>query len=713
LSYDIQGDVTSVTDALGNSSTFKYDSAGRLSGITDPNGSTAQFSYSGTDQVSITDSLGRSITQFFDGAGRRISVTNPLGQTTQYQYDPLNNVTKITDPLAGSTLVTYDANGNTLTVADPVNPSTPTTYTYDSMNRVATRRDPLGNTESFQYDANGNLSQFTDRRGKVATFSYDALDRLMFAGYGMQAGPTYESTVTYTYDAGNRLVQVADSASGTFTLGHDNLDRLTSETGPQGTISYTYDAAARRITSTVAGQATVNYTYDAANRLTQISQGTATVSFGYDAVGRRGSLTVPNGITVNYNYDAASELTGLTYSLGAMSLGSLSYAYDNNGLRTSTAGSYARTGLPNPLTTAAYNANNELTTWGGANLSYDANGNLTGDGTHTYAWDARNRLIAIDGGSTASFAYDPFGRRTGKTILGTTTSYLYDNNNLVQELSGASASANWLTGLLDDEYFTRTDSSGVRNFLADALGTTIALADSTGTIQTQYTVEPYGNTTTGGAATTNSVVYAAREMDLANLYFFRARYYNPQLGRFISEDPAGFEAGMNFYAYVHNSPIDFADPTGSFTVDRSGLKQQRTLFIDGPCGAGTGGACTRMDYVGVKADCAKGKCSDDWKATAVALVEQGTMYIYNGPWNTLRLPPKDKSVVDAKTAIAHEFNVHINPAEAAVAPLLNAFEAKTFKSKEDCIIEHGRLTPIVRSLFNQTLRETQQRENNQ
>ena len=76
----------------------------------------------------------------------------------------------------------------------------------------------------------------------------------------MQAGPTYESTVSYTYDAGNRVIQAVDSVTGTIVRAYDGLNRLTSETTPQGTISYTYDAGSRRQTSTVTGQSAVSYT---------------------------------------------------------------------------------------------------------------------------------------------------------------------------------------------------------------------------------------------------------------------------------------------------------------------------------------------------------------------------------------------------------------------------------------------------------------------
>src|SRR5207247_1452935 len=258
------------------------------------------------------------------------------------------------------------------------------------------------------------------------------------------------------------------------------------------------------------------YTYDLADRLTQIGQGASVVGFSYDNAGRRSALTLPNGVSGAYSYDAASQLTGLTYSLGQTTLGNLTYAYDTAGRRIGAGGSFARTGLPLALSSATYNATNQLTQWGTANLTYDLNGNLTGDGVNNYSWDVRNQLASItaaSGGSTiGTFQYDAFGRRTSKTVVGTTTSFLYDDVNTVQELSGTTATANLLTGGVD-QFFSRTDSTGTFTPLTDALGSTIALTDSTGAVQTQYTYEPFGNTTVSGPASTNTFQYTGREND--------------------------------------------------------------------------------------------------------------------------------------------------------------------------------------------------------
>ncbi len=162
---------------------------------------------------------------------------------------------------------------------------------------------------------------------------------------------------------------------------------------------------------------------------------------------------------------------------------------------------------------------------------------------------------------TASFTYDAVGRRQSKVVNGTTTQFLYDGLTPVQELSGAGVTANLLTGLGIDEYFTRTTTAGTRTLLTDALGSTVALTDDAGALQNEYTYEPFGTTTETGADS-NPFQYTGRENDGTGLYYYRARYYHPGLQRFASEDPAGFRGSKNFYAYVEDSPATAFDPLG-------------------------------------------------------------------------------------------------------------------------------------------------------
>jgi len=145
----------------------------------------------------------------------------------------------------------------------------------------------------------------------------------------------------------------------------------------------------------------------------------------------------------------------------------------------------------------------------------------------------------------------------------TTTSYLYDKSDIVQELSGSTPIANLVKFGLD-AVLTRSDAGGMSSFLEDGLGSTLALTDSSGNIQTQYSYDPFGQTTVTGAVSANTHQYTGRENDGASLYYYRARYYKPIFSRFISEDPLDFEGGdTNLYSYVANAPLDSVDPTGA------------------------------------------------------------------------------------------------------------------------------------------------------
>jgi RHS repeat-associated protein len=334
----------------------------------------------------------------------------------------------------------------------------------------------------------------------------------------------------------------------------------------------------------------VTYAYDEGSRLRQIVQGTNVVDFNYDAAGRRTKLALPNGVSTEYQYDPASRLIALIYRNALGTLGDLTYQYDKAGNRTGVGGSFARTLLPDPINAAAYDAANRQVALGNKTMTNDANGNLTSmaepSGIMTYIWDARNRMIGLNGpGNMASFSYDALGRRSGKTMNSQRVQYVYDGLNPVQETSGASIVANTLTGLGIDEYLTRSDSTGASFFLSDALGSTMALTDSTGGVQTGYSYEPFGKTIPSGSPSSNPFQYTGRENDGTGLYYHRARYYHPGLQRFIGEDPlniASLLVGTNdelrpaislillqdqfrfgdLYGYVGNNPLLYDDPLG-------------------------------------------------------------------------------------------------------------------------------------------------------
>ncbi|MBC7883041.1 MAG: DNA/RNA non-specific endonuclease [Anaerolineae bacterium] len=161
---------------------------------------------------------------------------------------------------------------------------------------------------------------------------------------------------------------------------------------------------------------------------------------------------------------------------------------------------------------------------------------------------------------SASFTYDVLDHRTAKTINNQITAYLYDGEDIVSE--SGSQNAVYTQGPDIDEALLRK-SDVYEYYLSDALGSTIALADDTGSIRTSYNYSPFGKEQLSGSSSGNPFRYTGRENDNTGFYYYRARYYSPESMRFIAEDPISIASGsLNFYAYVSNDPINTRDPFG-------------------------------------------------------------------------------------------------------------------------------------------------------
>ena len=410
-----------------------------------------------------------------------------------------------------------------------------------------------------------NLIQQTDPKGQITGYTYDALNRISQVAYADGR------TTVYTYDLPGNLIRVSDSVAGETLYTYDDLNRLFSETSDRGIVAYSYDAIGRLTERRINGSDPTTYAYDKADRIKTITYRSQSVTYNYDAAGRLVSRTLPNGITQALAYDDANELLSITYRKPDNTIiETVSYTYDDNGNRIT----WNRTQLgsvPETPFTATYDANNRMLTYNGQPLTYDDNGNLitrqTPQGLVTYTWDAQNRPIGISGpNGTASFKYDARGRRIQKTINGTTTAFLYDGQQAIAELQGSSIGATYLTGLQIDEVLARYSNQGNRTLLTDALGSILALTDDAQTSQTIYGYSSYGEQTQVGENSDNSLQYTGRENDNTGLYFYRARYYDPQLKRFLSSDPIGLAGGLNTYSYAENSPLNFIDPYGLWAI---------------------------------------------------------------------------------------------------------------------------------------------------
>jgi RHS repeat-associated protein len=566
--YDASGNVTSLTDPLGHTTIFAYNTSGQPVSVTDALANTSTFEYdSAGNLIATVDPLGNRSEQTYDSLNRLLTVRDPKGAVNRFAYDTLDRLVSVTDPLGGITSFTYDPNGNLLTVADAKGHTT--SHTYDAMNRLASRTDPLNRTDTFTYDFNGNLKTVTDRKSQTTIHTYDAQNRRVRTDF---ADGTF---TTYNYDSTGRLLAAADSQTGAIRNSHDALGRLTEQATPQGAIRYSYDPLSRRQTMQASGLTPVTYSYDAASRLTGITQGPQTATLTYDPTNRRTSLGLPNGISVEYQYDLSSRLVAQIYRNASGVLGDLQYTYDANGSRVGAGGTWAKSGIPADVPTSSYDAANEQLTFGAVTQVFDGNGNLLtqtdATGTTTYTWDARNRLVAINGPNVnASFSYDALGRRISKTINGQSTSFQYDGLDIIREVGGA-GDATYLRTLAIDEALARIDIAGTKTFLADNLGSTLALADSSGSPVTTYTYAPFGETLVSGLPSSNPFQFTGRENDGLGLYYYRARFHDAARGRFIATDPLGVgEGAANLYAYAGNKPTLDVDPLGLLECIRQG-----------------------------------------------------------------------------------------------------------------------------------------------
>jgi RHS repeat-associated protein len=343
-----------------------------------------------------------------------------------------------------------------------------------------------------------------------------------------------------------------------------------TEVGPGGTITYGYNAAGRLASMTPPGQSAVTYAYDADGRLMTETQGSLTATFSYDADGRLSAETMPDGITADYAY-AAGELTEIDYWKGASTLvGNVTYGYDVNGQRVAEGGTLVHAVLPTAQSGSTYNADNQLTSFGGKTYSYDADGNLLSDGTNTYTWNARNQLISVSGPSgTSTLGYDPLGRQVATTVGGVTTTFAYQESQLISEKGSNGTNAAFLNG--PDGPLARIDNStagagAVQSYLPDALDSTLALVTSAGQIAASYSYDLFGNATSSVSGDANPLRYTgliSGSVMPAGLQDNGARDYSPATGQFISADPTGASgSGDNLYAYAGGDPVDNSDPTG-------------------------------------------------------------------------------------------------------------------------------------------------------
>jgi RHS repeat-associated protein len=624
----------STTDArqpTGRVTQFDYDENGNVITVT---GAATSEEPAGRTTITTYDELNRPVRvagpAYTDTAG---SVIRPV---TVYGYDVLGRLVSVD---AGRT----DRTGRAPS-ADVV--TRQMTYGWDDFGAKITETDGAGRTWRFVPDIHGNPVSVTDPKLQITTYTYDYGGRVKTRqdhsgrlttydrdGFGqLRTAQSPDVTYTYAYDDAHRLVSVDDSRGGkrvgyAWSPGgllntmqgpdgrrtdylYDAVGRLTGLWTPNGDlVSFIYDAAGRLAEKWLPNGVTTLYTWNPDNTLAKlVNQAKGGLisqhDYTYDDAGNRstneeriGAVTTP----YRYTYDALSRLVEVRNNTsGALIEGYSHDALGNRTTRTSavTTLTYAYDALTNQLTDVRDGTGTRVT-----GLAYDANGNLTkkcdggtvtvsatdctGSTVTALVYDPLNKLVsaAKTGLSAQAYTYDDQGRRIRKSVGGTSTDFMYAGPDIIAEYRGSwiTPTAVYTHGPNVDDPLIRSTGADARYYHQDGLGSVVALTTAAGTIDGTARYDAWGvRLSATGAIPTYG--YTGREPDETGLVYYRARYYDPTLGRFTQRDPIGFVGGINLYGYVLGNPVNATDPEGrkpgdiyALTYPQNGSFIQRVL----------------------------------------------------------------------------------------------------------------------------------------
>jgi RHS repeat-associated protein len=511
-----------MTDALGDTTSFQYDFFGNLGSAMDPDGNTSAFTTVAGNPGSITDGDGNTTQYLYDGSGQLIAQQDALGNvttftydvngdqtgqtssqtaadgtvqlvTTQTQYDAQGRVIAVTDPEGGVSRTEYDALGNKTATIDALGRRTQ--YIYDAQNRLIETIYPDDTKTQSQYDAAGHLIASVDEQGRTTSYEYDAAGRLIKTTYpdGSSTQTEYDAAgevtakidqlgnrTEYTYDADGRQISVRDPLGDLTTTTYDAAGRDIASTDPLGhTTRYVYDASGLRVGTDYPDGTKTTRTFDGRGQvISETDQLGRTTDYQYDADGRLTSVVDALGGRTQYGYDEAGHLISETDADGHTT----TYEYDLLGRQTAID-------LPALPGQAPYRSTTTYDAVGNVLSTTDDNGN-----TITFAYDTHNRLLAKDypDGTSVIFTYTPTGQVASVTDTRGTTQYVYDARDRL--LSSTQPDGTEISYLFDaaGDRTALTTPAGITTYTFDALGRELTVTDPEGGV-TRYTYDADGN----------------------------------------------------------------------------------------------------------------------------------------------------------------------------------------------------------------------------
>lgn len=464
--------------------------------------------------------------------------------------------------------LTYDANGNISIYAFPH--AGEVSYLYDPINRLTEVDYPSGKTIKYAYDYNSNLIEIANDH-EITSYSYDILNRLI------KAELPGNISLAYEYDLANRITKITYPDQEEVKYVYDNRGRLVEVADQTGSTRYEYNDQTNLVVKELLANGIItSYSYDSFPRVTDVSHKTSEgillveYQFTYDNNNNCTSVkekTPSNTKTTIYSYDKLHRLTEVTYSGSCFE----KYIYDGAGNRLTKI-------TEKGTTDYEYDNYNRLIRAGDTHFFYDASGNLikktAKEKEIIFGYDAIGRLIFYyDGKNQVTFAYDGENRRISKTVNGEKTSFINDpvaslSRVLLEKDKQGKTTKRYVYGF---SRLFENELSDTQFFLYDHPGKSVSLLAN----KNQKIIESYQYDAFGAKNEENHLRnfygYVGEEYDQeTGLIYLRNRYYDPELGRFISPDSVlgilGDPQTLNPYVYVRNNPINYIDPSGLYSI---------------------------------------------------------------------------------------------------------------------------------------------------